>query len=78
MTGTGRHALPSVSVGWWGAERRSGKVEGLALKFAFGWNPVLSLSEMHFSHRTRGYPLLKHTDDKIITHQSECQVINVH
>lgn len=46
-----------------------------------GWLESISQpcrSEMHFFHRTRGYPLPRHTNNKTVTHQSECQVINLH
>lgn len=35
-------------------------------------------SEMQFFHKTRGYLLWRHTNNKTVSHQSECQVINGH
>lgn len=75
-------SLPTVCIDWWELVRRGkgrgGIRGGLALESAFRWNLVPSLSEMHFSHRTREYSLLKHSDDNTVTHQSECQVFNLH
>lgn len=55
-------------------------VEVLALKSVVGWSPYLSLAGQRctFSIELTGYPLPRHTNNKTVTHQSECQVINLH
>lgn len=68
-------SLPTVCLDWWelvrGGQGGGGTRGGLALESAFGWNLVPSLSEVHFSHRTREHPLLKHTMIKLwLVHQN--------
>lgn len=81
VTEMGRH-FSADCLGWWtlAGQRRVGVWKSVGTEVCV-WLESISQpcrSEMHFFHRTRGYPLPRHTNNKTVTHQSECQVINLH
>lgn len=77
MTQAGRYfSAECLWVGGWGQRAGGNGVRGLDTEVCI-WLEATSQckSERHFFHRIRGYPLLRHINNKMITHQSECQLL---